>query len=337
MARGGPGRAPTGGANRDGSQLLPRHPPGFGRTSGPPDCDSRLPDPAGGGSDSGGEPGLELVTDTVRALRLVPLRASPARDVTGYALRTADLAPCQHLSTESHICPADSRPKGCEAMCDGGEAPTSAPTPAPTAACFRVVTGWVGAPIRQLRPAATVPCLCLHPARGDRPPRPSSRAPVRRAREQPPLQHRLPGGLSAERGTLLPGPGYTTAYIPRHPSREPGSGSDRPPLAAAGSTASRPQDRSHRRRRTSPPRTIAMEPEAAGAAASPGPRTGWRADDDTAAHGPPPGSGSRDHCRRLHPLCSAAGTARSAAKVQGGAPTEGKDDPAGSSRALRSL
>ena len=38
------GRAPPRGTIRDDSQLLPRHLPGFGRTSDPPDCDSRIPD-----------------------------------------------------------------------------------------------------------------------------------------------------------------------------------------------------------------------------------------------------------------------------------------------------
>ena len=108
--------------------------------------------------------------------------------------------------------------------------------------------------------------------------------------EQPPLQRRLPGDPAAEHGNLLPGPGYTAAYSPRHPSREPGSGSVRP-LAAAGLTAPRPQDRSQCRRRAPSPRDIVME------AAAPGPRSGWRAGGATAAHGPPPGSGSRNHCR----------------------------------------
>ena len=38
------GWASTRGANGDGSQLPFRPPPGVGRSSGPPDCDSRLPD-----------------------------------------------------------------------------------------------------------------------------------------------------------------------------------------------------------------------------------------------------------------------------------------------------
>ena len=38
------GRAPPRGTIHDDSQHLPRHFPGFGRTSDPPDCDSRIPD-----------------------------------------------------------------------------------------------------------------------------------------------------------------------------------------------------------------------------------------------------------------------------------------------------
>ena len=73
--------------------------------------------------------------------------------------------------------------------------------------------------------------------------------------------------------------------------RSGGSGS---PPAAAELTAPRLLVRSHCRRRTPSPRGTVMK------AASPGPRPGWRVDGTTAAHGPPPGDGSRGHCRCPH-------------------------------------
>ena len=101
-----PDRGPNRGAKRDDSQLPSRHPPGFGRSAGPPDCDSRIPDyrirprpdsqrtlrPKGAARSSPQSwrgAGRELIIDVVRILCLGPPRAGQACGAGGYASRSA--------------------------------------------------------------------------------------------------------------------------------------------------------------------------------------------------------------------------------------------------------